>query len=259
MKAKHKKRPLLDKQWTVFFKRKDTILFPVVLVQLPFKTWVWRMFVLSMNALWREARVYREIGPLWPGRVHAPWAAMRTRIPWLQRDGDSFQPELWELPQSAVGPVTTPWPRGQPSLDLENVLETKDQPFLRANQKPHQCGRELLTELGVSPPQWWAVVVRSRHLLSSSHEGTTFMSQAAHIWVAFELKQYCDLYCFIRESRVPVRLGRSVMLIPIYRWVSNGLKRVGLGSPGGQTTRALPLFLDSKFGLLSTTLQCFSY
>lgn len=215
--------------------------------------------MLSMNALWREARVYSEIGPSLPGRVQAPWAAMRTRIPWLQRDGDSFQSELWELPQSAVGPVTTPWPRGQPSLDLENVIETKDQPLLRANRKHHQCGRELLTELRVSPPQGWAVVVRSCHLLGSSHEGTTLMSQAAHMWVAFVLTQYFDLYYFIWESHVPVRFGRSVMIIPIYRWVSNGLKRLGLGSPGGQTTRAHPLFLDSKFGLLSFALQCFSY
>lgn len=46
-KTWEKKRPLLDQQWTVFSKRKDTILLPVVLIQLPFKTWVWRMFVCS--------------------------------------------------------------------------------------------------------------------------------------------------------------------------------------------------------------------
>lgn len=50
--------------------------------------------VLSMNALWREARVYSEICAFLPGRVHAPRAAMRTGIPWLKRHGDSFQPEL---------------------------------------------------------------------------------------------------------------------------------------------------------------------
>lgn len=261
MKAKHEKRKGLF--WTssgLFFpKERIPFYFPLCLFNYPSKHEC-EGCLYALNECTLERSTCLQWGwPLVAWKSSRSLSSHADKNSWLQRDGDSFQSELWELPQSAVGPVTTPWPRGQPSLDLENVIETKDQPLLRANRKHHQCGRELLTELRVSPPQGWAVVVRSRHLLGSSHEGTTLMSQAAHLWVAFVLTQYFDLYYFIGESHVPVRFGRSVMIIPIYRWVSNGLKRLGLGSPGGQTTGAHPLFLDSKFGLLSAALQCFSY
>lgn len=105
---------------------------------------------------------------------------------------------------------------GWPSVDSENVIETKGQSPLRTKEKPHQPGR-FVSKASASQHQCWTVVITSRHLSGSPRQSTMFMSEQLTLCVTLINIQYFGIHYFTWDPCGPVRFGKSVMIFPIFR------------------------------------------